>query len=157
MITLRRECFLETRIVLPLRSWTTSVSRPTRAGPVLRQSGPDFSFTLRQEGGDRRVQRSEWGPDLAHVMGWYWDEKTREEVCHVRNGKECMRFNKETGGYRYPDLVSIPTDGEQFLFGELSAASGSFSGPVPSEARLGNINVRERIPRCREGTTNSGF
>ena len=121
--------------------------------PFIKQICQYFEFTLERKGGDRRVRLSKWGPGLAHVMGWYWDEKTREEVCFAKNGKEYMRYNRATGGYRYPSLNENPIDGKQSLSGELAAtfafAGSNFAGPVSLASRLGNTEIHEEIPRHR--------
>ncbi|KAK3170770.1 hypothetical protein OEA41_002852 [Lepraria neglecta] len=129
--------------------------------PFIKQFGQDFEFTLERKSGDRRVQLSKWGPGLAHVMGWHWDEKTKEEVCFAKNGREYMRYNRATGGYRYPSLNDIPIDGEQSLFGELAAMSTSagsnFAGSLSLASRLGDIEICEEIPRHRQESSTSGF
>lgn len=119
--------------------------------PFLKQLGPDLQIDLFRQGGDRPCVWSKYHPDLVHVMQWYRDEKSPEEVCYARNGEEYMRYNEESGTYRYPNLASIPTDGQQGLFGEIASIPGCLA------ARLEALNVQGIVPRAYQGHTSEGF
>lgn len=80
--------------------------------PFLKRFGSDFVFTLERRGGDRPTVESMWGPGLAHVMTWYWDEEKEEEVCYSDDGGEYMRCKRDAGLYYYPRVGSMWTDGE---------------------------------------------
>ena len=96
--------------VLPGGHNRTSIGRidpvdKSSEAPVLKQFGPDFAFSVVELGGERSHDRDpEWGPDLAHVMEWYWDPNAEEEVCYSENRKEYMRYDRQTKQYTYPSL-----------------------------------------------------
>ncbi|CAF9940954.1 MAG: hypothetical protein HETSPECPRED_002694 [Heterodermia speciosa] len=94
----------------------------TSEKPFMFQFGPDFSFGLSRKGGDKNCVRTEkfleYHPDLARVMTWYWDAKTKEEVCFDEDGKECKRYNPATGGYRDCKLDKIHPNQAIGMYGE---------------------------------------
>ena len=96
--------------VLPGGHNRTSIARidpmdKSSEAPVLKQFGPNFAFSVVRIGGEGSYTGDpEWGPDLAHVMEWYWDPKTGEEVCYGENRKEYMRYSRRTKLYTYPSL-----------------------------------------------------
>ena len=77
--------------------------------PFLKQFGPNLNLDLKRKGGRNRFMISEkyeqYHPDLVHVMGWYWDDETDEEVCYAENGQECMRYKPAT--CRFLDLAPV--------------------------------------------------
>ena len=107
--------------------------------PMLKRFGPDFEFEVIRLGGTRTYDENDrvYGPDLAHVMEWYWDPATEEEVCFDRHGKEYMRYDRRTKQYTYPewDHLHQSVIGESALFGTLKAPR-STRGYVPLSARL---------------------
>ena len=92
-------------------------------GPVLKRFGEDFEFAPVRLGGHRRGKASMWGPELAHVMDWYWDDDEEEEVCYHPSGVEYMRYKPEIAKYRYPALEELPIEGSQGFAGELEGVS----------------------------------
>jgi len=72
--------------------------------PMLRRFGPDFEYEVLGTGGTRsESEESEiHGPDLAHVMHWYWDPAAEVEVCFGEDDKEYMRYNLQTKQYTCP-------------------------------------------------------
>lgn len=124
--------------------------------PILKRFDPDLEFRLLRESGDRESIRTEWGPDLAHVMDWYWNEKAKEEVCYSRDGSVYMRYDPERGEYRYPHLNDWSTDSELGLYGELRAP------PLANPQNTGKVlpdsgTVQEVIPKDRQDISSSGF
>lgn len=97
--------------------------------------GPDFNFTIDRMGGDRQFVRSrefkEHHPDLAIIVGWYWDEDKQQEVCYDAEGKEYKRFNSETGRYQARVIGSVV--GQFGMFGEVIPES---TGGIPLEKSL---------------------
>ncbi|KAL8825092.1 MAG: hypothetical protein Q9191_004626 [Dirinaria sp. TL-2023a] len=71
--------------------------------PILKQFGPNFNFLAVRCGGERSQDKTIFprGPDLAHVMDWYWDPKTEEEVCFYKNGKVYLKYDRKTERYTY--------------------------------------------------------
>lgn len=63
--------------------------------PILQRFGPNFVFEVIRFG-DRRTNLT-----LAHVMDWYWDPATGQEVCFDRDGEICMRYDPQTKEYLY--------------------------------------------------------
>lgn len=100
--------------------------------PVLKQFGPNFDFIAERFGGDRSYDgtKVQFGPDLAHVMEWYWDPVTEEEVCFYKNGKEYMRYDRRNKQYTYPNMEDLQRSivGEMCLFGVVSPPTASPSG-----------------------------
>lgn len=80
--------------------------------PILKRFDSNFQFLLARGDGDRENVRTEFGPDLAHVMAWYRDERAKEEICYGRDGQEYMRYNTNARGYTYRNLGSSSTEGE---------------------------------------------
>jgi hypothetical protein len=127
---------------------------------ILKRFDQDFAFGLLRQGGDRQSVRSEFGPDLVHVMAWYWDERPKEEVCHGRDGSVYMQYDPNQGEYHYPNLEYSSTDGEVGLYGELCTPPRALphkSGNAPLDLRLDNSSVQEVIPRHCQGISGSGF
>ena len=46
-------------------------TKPETSVPFLKQFGPNFDFDLERMDGAGIKERSEWGPDLVGIMGWY--------------------------------------------------------------------------------------
>lgn len=127
--------------------------------PVLKQLGPNFDFSAEKHGGDRSYDSTklQFGPDLAHVMDWYWDPVTEEEVCYYKNGEEHMRYDRRSKQHTYRntgDLHRSVVD-EMALFGMISPPS---TAPLPSS---GFISLGERseaptrAPRQRQARQTS--
>ena len=74
-----------------------SGTKPETSAPFLKQFGPNIDFDLERMDGAGIEEKSEWGPDLVGIMGWYWDQDTNEEVCFNGDGSEYMRYNPKTG------------------------------------------------------------
>lgn len=70
-----KESSLEIEIVPLSESWCLK-HEPQKddTRPFLKRFAEDFEFDVIRKGGPRRVVDSQWGPDLAHVSIWYWDE-----------------------------------------------------------------------------------
>jgi len=127
--------------------------------PVLKQFGPDFDFLAERHGGDRSYDSTmlQFGPDLAHVMEWYWDPVTEEEVCYYKNGEEYMRYDRQTKQYTYRNTKDLHRSvvGEMGLFGMISRPS---TGPPPSSgfAQLGEgSDAPVQAPRPRQARQTS--
>lgn len=76
-----------------------------RKVPILKRFGPHFNFLMEKPSGDRSYNPNPArGPDLAHVMEWYWDPVKEHEVCYYKDGKEYMRYDRSTKYYTYPSL-----------------------------------------------------
>ena len=88
--------------------------------PILQQFGSNFIFQAVRFGGSQIYNRhTNSGPDLPHIMDWYWDPVAEQEVCYGRDGTEYMRFNRQTKKIDYPSLKSLSTTtaGEVGFFG----------------------------------------
>lgn len=88
--------------------------------PFLKQFGPNHRIGLLQQGAEGRTNHSRWGPSLAHVMGWYWDEKNKEGICYSKDGKIYMWYDREAGEFRYRE--SEPSSSgvkQQWLYGKI--------------------------------------
>ena len=143
----------------------TPIAKLVRIGPVplgqklplLKQFNSDFEFGLYREGGDRDLISSrkflDFHPDLAHIMGWYWDDVAKEEVCYAENGKEFMRRNPTTGKYRNLDLDAVPMAGQIASWGEISEISEA----VTLQSRMQNPDARIFVPRERHKSTSINF
>ncbi|KAK4693810.1 hypothetical protein P7C71_g3653, partial [Lecanoromycetidae sp. Uapishka_2] len=129
--------------------------------PVLKQFHSGFQFLLERKGGDRNSVRTEFGPDLAHIMGWHWDAKAKQQVCFSGNGKVYMRYNVSTGKYVYPNMSHESTDGEIGFYGELRAPLHRHVGPITLEQRLADRALddyaQQLIPRHLQSVSTSGF
>lgn len=77
-------------------------------------------------------------PDLAHLMGWHWDESSKEEVCYFANGKEIIRYMPSTGKYTYFRLCQIPVDGRHAFFAVM-ASSVSWASVASTSAVQSNV------------------
>ncbi len=122
-----------------------------RATPFLQQFGPHFSFNLWRRGGERTVRDStqfrEYHPDLAHIMGWFWDEDEKEEVCYAENGTEYMRYKPSAVEYRYPCLDQVSVAGQNAMFGEVLQERHPHPEQVPTFERMKNLNTQDEVPR----------
>ncbi len=124
------------------------------SNPVLKQFWPNFDFIAERYGGDRSYDRTklQFGPDLAHVMEWYWDPVTEEEVCFYKNGKEYMRYDRRTKQHTYPNTQDLHRSivGEMCLFGMISPLSTT----SPSSSRFLSLGERmepsAQAPRQRQ-------
>jgi len=58
------------------------------AGPVLRSFGKEFDFMIVEKGEDGRENGSGQGPALAHVMDWYQDRDSKDQICFAEEGVE---------------------------------------------------------------------
>ena len=67
---------------------------------VLQRFGPEFEFVMGRESTADPTR----GPDLAHIMTWYWDPVREVEVCYSENGKEYMAYDRKTKYYTYPSV-----------------------------------------------------
>lgn len=52
-------------------------------------------------------------------MGWYWDPKAEEEVCLLKDGKEYMRFSRETAQISYCKRAAESFAGDEGAFGTI--------------------------------------
>ena len=86
---------------------------------VLRHFGQDFQFTIVRRGSARGYIRLPRGPGLAHVMSWYLDSKTKEEVCFTKESREYVRFNLETLKIPYCKRATESFTGEDGLHGTI--------------------------------------
>ena len=129
--------------------------------PMLKRFGPNFEFELIRLGGTRSYNENdlEYGPDLAHVMDWYWDPATEEEVCFDKDGKEYMKYDRRTKQYTYPEWEHLHQSvvGESGLFGTLTPP-GSDSSFVPLSAHLtGSLAPSTEQRRQRQTSTAASF
>ncbi|KAG7001894.1 hypothetical protein G7Y79_00030g064270 [Physcia stellaris] len=87
---------------------------PSNPVPVLQQFGPDFEFDITRFGGEssRKVDDDRYGPDLAHVMNWYWDIE-KEEFCCYQNGQEYLRYNDHNAQYTYANTEQLDHKGTE--------------------------------------------
>jgi len=126
-----------------------------RSIPVLlKQFGPDFDFITERYGGDRSYDSTKlrFGPDLAHVMEWYWDPVTEEQVCFYKNGEEYMRYDRRTKQYTYRNTEDLQRSvvGEMALFGMISPPS---MAPPPNSRFVAfgeRMNAPAQAPRRRQ-------
>lgn len=132
-----------------------------KAMPFLKQFGPKLSFNLWRKGGDRKVTDSrqfrEYHPDLAHIMGWFWDEEEKEEVCYAENGTEYIRCKPSTCGYRYPYLDQVSVVGQNAMFGEVVRQRLLHSRPVPLPERTSSLDTQDEVPRHVQESTTAGY
>ena len=68
--------------------------------------GLDFSFDLESMGTRIEDHRSEWGPDLADIMSWWWDPEKKEEICYTSDGEPCIRYDPATRKYEGPGAAT---------------------------------------------------
>ena len=90
---------------------------------VLQQFGPDFNFLVNRDPPDRAYHSDPTrGPDLAHIMTWYWDPVREVEVCYYKDGREYMTYSRETKYYTYTSLRihRLSVAGEVGMFGMLA-------------------------------------
>ena len=129
-----------------------------RSQPFLMQFGPDFKFTLERKGGDRLVRNSrqfkDYHPDLARIMGWFWDAQEKEEVCYAEDGMEFMRYSPRKGKYRVPYLDRVSIAGQNAMFGEVIPER---TGPVTLSERLGGLTLQDIVPKNRQQSTTTGY
>lgn len=77
-------------MILPDGKNTTplgNVIRMTESGNVLvlKRFVPDYDFLVEKLGGDRSYLRGPTrGPDLTHVMDWYWGSATEENAVSTK-------------------------------------------------------------------------
>ena len=91
---------------------------------VLRQFGANFDFLVKRDPPDRAYHPDPTrGPDLAHIMTWYWDPDRKVEVCYYKDGREYMAYDLETKYYTYTSLRTHrhSVAGEFGMFGELAS------------------------------------
>lgn len=92
---------------------------PSNPVPVLQQFGPDFEFDIARFGGEsaREVDDDRYGPDLAHIMDWYWDPE-KEEFCCYKNGQEYLRYNdhKVRNTYANTERLDHKVNDEKSIF-----------------------------------------
>lgn len=109
-------------------------------GPVLKRFGPDFDFRVKRPGGDRSYDRDPTrGPDLAHIMHWYWDPATDEEVCFYKDGSlEYMRYDRKSKYYTYPSMRILRglVIGEAGLLGVLAGLVAPAGRFIPRSERM---------------------
>ncbi|KAL8927265.1 MAG: hypothetical protein Q9208_002441 [Pyrenodesmia sp. 3 TL-2023] len=80
------------------------VDKSSSGEPVIKQLGEGFDFSLDRFGRERSTVDRNYGPGLSHVMSWYWDPESEEEVCYAQDNTEHMRYDPRTKVYRYPWL-----------------------------------------------------
>ena len=113
------------------RTTVASITTQVHDGrPLLKQFREGFNFDVLRLGGDRRQRMARMQPDPAHITPWYWDPRTKEEVCYTRNGNEYLRYDPATQKYNRSNLKKMSFDGEIGMFGQLT------SDPVPQEERV---------------------
>ncbi|KAL8823370.1 MAG: hypothetical protein Q9191_005917 [Dirinaria sp. TL-2023a] len=145
----------------PVAKVYVNQEKDTSELPMLKRFGPDFEFELIRLGGTRSYDENDrkYGPDLAHVMEWYWDPATEEEVCFDKRGKEYMRYDRRTKQYTYPewDHLHRSVVGESALFGTLTPPSSDSSfGPLSARLISGpEPSTQQR--RQRETSTAANF
>ena len=126
--------------------------------PVIRRFGPGFKFHPVRFGGERNYNKeSNWGPDLAHIMDWYWDPVEEKEVCCGKNDKEYMRYDQQAKQYTYPNMADLLQSavGEVGMFGELPPVESTSS--VSISARLGNLELQSEDRSFEDAPSTSGF
>ncbi|KAL8782951.1 MAG: hypothetical protein Q9195_009524 [Heterodermia aff. obscurata] len=70
---------------------------------VLQQFGPEFNFLVKSDPPATAYHPDPTrGPDLAHIMTWYWDPVREVEVCYSKDGREYMAYDPKTTYYTYP-------------------------------------------------------
>ena len=129
-----------------------------KTAQVLKQFGPDFQFNAIRFGGDRAYNRDvEYGPDLAHVMDWYWDPHEEEEVCYDQHGHEYMRYDRKTKKIYYSNLkdLGMTAAGEVGMFGTL--IKNPRDDFVELEERLSRLAIYERKHFQRERSEIESF
>ena len=79
--------------------------------PVIKRFGSGFDFRPCRVGGRHPAGPSEYGPELVHVMEWYWDPRVERQVCYMKEGRECMRYDPQTHRYSYSDYSRMDLGG----------------------------------------------
>lgn len=113
---------------------------------ILQQFGPDFKFLVKRDPPARAYHKDpERGPDLAHIMTWYWDPVRQVEVCYYKDGKEYMAYDRKTKYYTYTSfrIHRHSVAGESGMFGPL--ASIEAGGQISTEDRMGRPKKERRI------------
>ncbi len=100
-------------------------------GPVLRSFGKEFKFMIVEKGDLGGADQSVQGPGLAHVMDWYKDPDSKDQICFVEEGVEYMRFHPETRTIRYSESATEASSKveerlDQLLEGALCIGKGFF-------------------------------
>ena len=130
------------------------IDSPNKELPILKQFGPDFNFGVVRFNGDRPYDtETNLGPDLSHVMKWYWDPSANLEVCFDKYGKECMTFDRQTEKIEYLQLKEMGTTAgrEVGMFGIiLPPPRMDF---VPLSERLATIHPHRAQRHRRERET----
>lgn len=75
-------------------------------GPVLRSFGKEFEFMIVEKGDLGGADQSVQGPALAHVMDWYQDPGSTDQICYAEEGVEYMRFHPEMQTITYPESAT---------------------------------------------------
>ena len=90
-------------------------------------------------------------------MSWYWDARTREEVCYGEDGQEYSRYNTISGKFRTPNANAVSLEGSIAMFGEIVrqtiASTAQPQGYVPLSMRVDSATLRQ-APHVHTG---SGF
>ena len=121
---------------------------------ILQQFGDDFNFVVRRDPPARAYHPDNpaRGPDLAHVMSWYWDPVREVEVCYYKDGKEYMTYDRETKVYTYPSLEKHRNSvaGEFGMFGQLASLEPGgcrSEEDIPTDEDMGPPVQERRISR----------
>ena len=105
---------------------------------VLQQFGPGFKFYVKREPPARLYYPEPTrGPDLAHIMTWYWDPVREVEVCYYKDGREYMAYDRKTKYYTYTGLKKHRHSvvGESGMFGLLTCMKTG--GYIPLGEQMG--------------------
>lgn len=119
-------------------------------GPVIRAFGPDFEFNVVRRGSDRGSIRSDRGPGLAHIMAWYQDPISQDQVCFAKDGREYMRFKPSTGAISYCQRATESFAGEDGAFGQIVGHGGFVSLEQRRRATQESETSDEIVVRRRE-------
>ena len=126
--------------------------------PLICLFGPDSNFTVIRRGSERGYMlciRSAYGPALPHIMGWYDDLDTGDQVCFAKDVEKYMRFNPRNGKISYEKRAFNSFAGEVGAFGEITDDCGF----IPVSRRRDRLG-KERPPseaRYKEVFSSSGF
>lgn len=108
----------------------------------------DFCFELASTGGQRanRKNSTDRGPDLAHLISWWFDSGNGQEVCYSAHRSENMRYDPETRLYTYPSATCINT------ISNVGASNQSFyKKEVSLSARLHLTGSKEKASQQQLG------
>jgi len=138
-----------------------SLTAEQRTTPFIKHFGPNFKFNLWRKGGERRVkdtpQFRDYHPDLAHIMGWFWDDEKKEEVCYAESGKEYIRYKPKTCTYRFPRLERVSVAGQNAMFGEVLQECPQRPEPLSPSEHMRSLETQDEVPLHLQESTTVGY